>query len=67
VKRESNEGGLIPRAVFARSSGGSMVIFRFATHFWLICVLLLLLLCKAYCIVFIYSALTVHILLNALT
>jgi len=27
VKRESNEGGLIPRAFFARSPGGSTVMF----------------------------------------
>jgi len=29
VKRESNEGGLIPRAFSARSPGGSSVVFRY--------------------------------------
>jgi len=29
VKRESNEGGLIPHAFFARSPGGSTVMFRY--------------------------------------
>jgi len=28
VKRESNKGGLIPRALSARSPGVSMVMFR---------------------------------------
>jgi len=29
VKRERNEGGLIARAFFARSPGGSSVMFRY--------------------------------------
>jgi len=29
VKRESNEGGLLPRALSARSPGGSTVMFRY--------------------------------------
>jgi len=29
VKRESNQGGLIPRAFFARSPGASTVMFRY--------------------------------------
>jgi len=29
VKRESNEGGLMPHAFFARLPGGSAVVFRY--------------------------------------
>jgi len=29
VKRENNEGGLIPRAFFVRSPGASTVMFRY--------------------------------------